>query len=137
MPYRVNFGGASFVAYTYQVSAETQVAAGERAARDTTSITIDLLVNSNNVDLPHSEREKLFHYSFRPQNQEPELLTVEVREPGTEDSAKPLCTYTFQRAWVTLYREYRAPGQPDIQVQVRFRALFNVSPTPEVEVKQP
>ncbi len=134
MQYRTNFGEATFVASSVKVSAYTQVAAGERAARDTTSINVDLWINSNDVDLPHSEREKLFEYSFRPQNQEPDLLTVEVREPGTDDEAEPLCTYTFQRAWVTLFREFRAPGQPDIQVQVRFRALFNVSPTTEVEV---
>ena len=131
--YTVNFKDARFKAVKFRISARTRVASGERGARDTTSMVIELWVNSNNDQLPGEARTALFGYSFRPHTQEPDVVTVDVHKEGSDESTA-LCTYTFQRGWVTTYREYRPPGQADIMLYLKFRAMFSDSPTTEVDV---
>jgi hypothetical protein len=132
--YMLTFGDASFAASNFKMTSETATAKGQRGARDTTVMTIEAWANSTESDLPSDAREALFNYSFRPQTQEFQTLTAEIREPGKDLDGQPLCTYTFQRSWVTHYREHRPPGRPDVQVYVKFRALFSQDATTEVKV---
>lgn len=135
MSYEVTFGDASFKGAEFRASAVTPPGTGERGGRDTTAITIEVWVNSHDDDLPEDARAALFNYSFRPQNQDPHVLTVKVRETTTE-GGPALCTYTFQRGWVTTYREYSVleRNQRNIKLYVKFRALVSEDPTSEVSV---